>query len=113
MVQGGDGGAWDGDPVYMQSIRGAFNPRLLGPVELVKLAVTQADIESIGGPGWVVVLACGAHVVSVVGVSLHPHHEPGLSGGVVEVVDGLAAKGRIPAVAADAALRGCHAGCCG
>ena len=39
VLQGGDGGARDGVPVYVDLIRGAEDTRLPGSVKLVKLAV--------------------------------------------------------------------------
>ena len=78
MLQGGDSGARDSVPVYVDLVRGAGDARLPGHVELVQLAVSQADIQASVWSGFVAHLAGGAQVRPVGGGPLYSLHDPHL-----------------------------------
>jgi hypothetical protein len=76
-----------------------------GCVDVVEVAATNQDVESLVGPGRVGHHAGGTHVQLVVLSVLHPLHDAYLTGGVMAVVDWSGCQGWRLAIAADTAHR--------
>ena len=109
ILEGGDGGSRDSDPVYVEVIRWTDHTRVPWSVELMQLAGTEADVQAIVKPGGVVHHAGGAHVGPVGSGPFYSLHDPGLYGRVVVVEQGNAGQGPGLSVAANVAHRGWHA----
>ena len=110
VLQGWESGTRDGHPVHMQTVWGTSHARLLGPVKIMELTVSQAHIEAVPWCRFVGPLAGGAHVGPVGCGALDPLHVPDLPGGEVKVVDGDTRQRLGLPIAADIALRTGHAG---
>ena len=108
ILEGGYGGSRYGDPVNMEVVRGTGHIGVPGPVKLMELTVTDADVQAILKPGGMVLHAGGAHVGPVGGGPLYPLHDPGFNSRVVVVEQEDAGKGPWLPVAADVAHPGWH-----
>lgn len=76
-----DGASTDGDPVNMEGVWGASDSGVHGVVNIVEVAGSKADVQSILRPGVVSLHAGGAHVGERLGGEVHALHESDFSGG--------------------------------
>ena len=76
-----DGATTDGDPVDMQGVWGASDSGVQGVANIVEVAGSKADVQSIFWTGVVGLHAGGTHLGERLGGEVHALHESDFSGG--------------------------------